>query len=256
MTLKSFLLLLFFILSACAGTHQPSELKNNSSDPFEPFNRAVFSFNTVTDEYVFRPVINSYRYLVPKPTRTGVSNIFDNINEPISLSNNLLQGHFKRAGITTARIIINTIAGFFGAYDVAEKWGFPKEKTGFSDTLGVWGVPSGPYLVLPFFGPSDIRSATGLGVDIFLNPMTYTAYNRHKKEVSYFFNAEVALGAIIAYDNAVDLLDDLKKNSLDFYVATRSMYQQYRDARIRRLSTDSSKEANEDVLYEFSLDDE
>ena len=248
---------LFLTLCACASVPADSEQRaayEKNNDPLEPMNRAVYAFNLKADDYLLRPVINGYRFVVPLSLRQSISNAFDNLNSPISASNQILQGRFKQAAVTVARLVVNTIAGFVGFYDVAARMGLEKEKTGFADTLGVWGVPSGPYLMLPLLGPSDMRDTTGLAGDFFLNPMTYATRNNGNRDFERFVWSETGINALVSYDNAVDLLDDLRKNSLDSYASMRSMYQMYRQEKIARLSGKQPTE-DEKPSYEFSLDD-
>ena len=245
------------MLSACASVPtDPDEyaVYKQNNDPIEPFNRVIYDFNLVADDYVLHPVIKGYRAITTPAFRKGVVNFFDNLNAPVSLTNNILQGSPEKTGITAARLVINTVAGFFGVFDVAEKLGLPKEKTSFADTLGVWGVPAGPYLVLPLLGPSDVRDASGMTADYFFNPMTYVSWNTGNKDFTRFLWTEMAVGAVAQYENAADLLADFRKNSLDSYAAVRSMYQQYRKQKIAALSGKNIQETAA-PSYEFSLDE-
>lgn len=245
------------MLSACASVPTDPEeyaVYKQNKDPIEPFNRVIYDFNLAADDYVLRPIIDGYRAVTTPSFRKGVINFFDNLNAPVSLTNNILQASPKRTGVTVARLVINTIAGFFGVFDVAEKLGLPKEKTSFADTLGVWGVPSGPYLVLPFLGPSGLRDASGMTADYFFNPMSYVSWNTGNKDFSRFLWTEMGIEAVAQYENAADLLTDFRKNSLDSYAAVRSMYQQYRKQKIADLSEKKQSE-NMPASYEFSLDE-
>ena len=134
-------------------------------DPLEGFNRGVYKFNAVFDELVFLPVVDAYETVTPEFARTGVSNFFTNVGEIITFANEVLQLKFKEAGMTVFRFTANTLVGFFGFFDVTSYEGIPRTKEDFGQTLGYWGVGDGPYLVLPFLGPSNLRDATGYATD-------------------------------------------------------------------------------------------
>lgn len=134
-------------------------------DPIEGLNRRVYRFNAQFDRYVYLPAVRTYVWATPSPVRTGVSNVFNNLRDIPNLGNSLLQGKFERSGQTTARLLFNSTFGLAGIFDVAEKMGLPQQDEDFGQTLGVWGVPPGPYIVIPFLGPSSLRDGTGRAVD-------------------------------------------------------------------------------------------
>lgn len=137
-------------------------------DPLEPWNRRVYHFNQRFDEWVLLPVVNTYQAVTPRVVRTGVSNFFNNLADVGSLANSLLQLKGKRSMETTARVLFNSTFGLLGFWDVASHMGLPRHREDFGQTLGAWGVPPGPYLVLPFLGPSSLRDATGLVTDFLI----------------------------------------------------------------------------------------
>lgn len=145
------------LLSGCATVQNP--------DPLEPVNRATFALNEGLDRVVMKPAATAYQAAVPQPVRTGVSNFFANLGDPWSGINLLLQGRVKAGLSDFARFGANTTVGLLGVRDVATDWGLPRHGQGFSDTLGAWGVGGGAYLVLPLFGPSDLRGAAALPVN-------------------------------------------------------------------------------------------
>ena len=155
-----------FALGGCASTGNPS-------DPLEPLNRTIYKFNDGVDNLFAKPAAEIYRGLVPEIVRTGVSNFFSNINDVIVALNGLLQGKFTQAALDVARITVNTTVGLLGTIDVATEMGLEKHNEDFGQTLGYWGLGSGPYLVLPFVGPSSVRDAVGWFVDIKTDPKTY-----------------------------------------------------------------------------------
>jgi phospholipid-binding lipoprotein MlaA len=137
----------------------------NPADPLEPFNRAMFSFNDSVDRAVLKPVAQGYRSVVPDLVRTGVSNFFSNLEDAWICVNNLLQGKFEDGGEDLGRFVFNSTFGLAGIFDFATDAGFQKHNEDFGQTLGKWGVGSGPYLVLPFLGPSTARDGLALLVD-------------------------------------------------------------------------------------------
>jgi phospholipid-binding lipoprotein MlaA len=138
-------------------------------DPLEPFNRSMYNFNAGFDHYVFLPVVTGYEYVMPDFAETGVTNFFSNLAEVKHLINNVLQGEAKDSGVTLSRFAINSTVGVLGLWDPATKMGLFVREEDFGQTMGKWGVNNGPYLVLPFFGPSTIRDAGGLAFDYTVN---------------------------------------------------------------------------------------
>lgn len=152
------------LVAGCATTQQTERVAK--IDPFESINRAVFTFNENADEYVIKPAAEAYQFVLPEFVRTGVTNFFSNIGDIFVAVNNLLQGKPGNAANDIGRFLVNSTIGILGLFDVATEAGLEKNKEDFGQTLGVWGVPSGPYVVLPLFGPSSIRDTAGLVVDI------------------------------------------------------------------------------------------
>jgi len=134
-------------------------------DPWEPMNRGIYNFNARFDRAIFLPTVRGYRAFTPDIVEKGVSNFFSNLGEVNNFVNNILQLQLKSSAITLSRFVVNTTIGVAGLWDPAEKFGMHQQKEDFGQTLGYWGVGSGPYLVMPFLGPSSLRDATGVGVD-------------------------------------------------------------------------------------------
>lgn len=218
-------------------------------DPLEPLNRGIFEFNRIVDGLVLEPATQIYTFAVPEPARNSVSNFLANLRSPVVFANHLLQGERERAGVTVGRFMINSTMGIFGLFDFASVVGMaPREDADFGQTLGVWGVGAGAYLVLPLFGPSTIRDAGGLVVDSFVfDPFPYVA------------DEEVRLARLGA--TAVDtryrfgpLIDDLEASSLDFYVAVRSAFLQNRASRIR--TGEQVIDEDYESIFEEDFDDD
>src|SRR5271169_5574926 len=162
-------LLAALALSACAGRQTPKP----DYDPWETMNRKVFWFNDKADQYVLEPVAKGWNYVVPVRAQRCVSNFFNNLRFPIVFTNDLLQGKPHKALEAVARLEINTFIGGLGLFDVAADYGVPPQDEDTGQTFGVWGIPPGPYLVLPLLGPSSPRDAVGLAGDAALNFYTY-----------------------------------------------------------------------------------
>lgn len=141
----------------------------DSVDPWEGFNRGVFKFNDTVDRYTLKPIAKGYQWVTPEIVQTGVSNVFDNLGELQNFGNNVLQLNFRDAGIDTARFAFNSVFGIVGIFDVATKMGLERSDQDFGLTLAHWGVPSGPYLVIPFLGPSTVRDAPAKIPDYFMS---------------------------------------------------------------------------------------
>jgi len=159
------------LLAGCAAN--PTKYPASPNDPLQGFNRGVYRFNDVLDRNVAKPVAKAYRSVTPQPVRTGIGNFIANLRMPGTLVNDLLQGKFRAALSDTGRLLLNTTMGIGGLFDVATRAGIDHNDEDFGQTLGKWGVPAGPYLVIPFLGPSDFRDAPARAVDAYSNPATY-----------------------------------------------------------------------------------
>ena len=203
------------------------------NDPLEPMNRAIFSFNMAFDKVLLRPIAIGYRAVLPAPARESATNFLDNLESPVILLNDLLQGKPGRAGNTFARFGINSVIGFFGFFDPAESMGIERHDEDFAQTLGSWGVGSGPYLVLPFLGPLPPRDTFGFAVDIFTDPLTYLLWDHRTTRIAYY-----GIDIVDQRHQVIDELDELEKSSVDYYAAIRSLYRQRMNSLIRDGETD------------------
>lgn len=158
-------------LAGCAATSGPADDHSAAVDPLEPFNRSVHAFNDTVDQAVLRPVAKGYETVVPEPVRFAVGNFFGNLADVWTAVNQLLQGKPIEATSDLYRVLINSTLGLAGVVDLASAIGIEKHHEDFGQTLAVWGVPSGPYLVLPFLGPSTLRDAPARAVDIVADPL-------------------------------------------------------------------------------------
>lgn len=200
------------------------------ADPLEDVNRATFAMNEFVDDVLLEPVARGYRNFTPPPVRTGVRNFLQNLRSPINIANQILQGDLKGAGNDIARVVLNTTFGAAGLVDVATAVGFEYEKEDFGQTLASWGFDHGAYLVLPIAGPSSVRDGIGLLVDSYADPLRLYLFNTHEEEWYY---ARVAATAVDQREALLDVLEDLQKNSFDYYAALRSVYTQKREDEVR-----------------------
>ena len=224
-------------LAGCATTAGRGEAMNPSGaaaqqpspDPLEPTNRRLFGLGQFLDKTLVRPIAMGYRRLTPRPIRKAVHNVLQNLDEPVVLANDLLQGRLAAGARTTTRFALNSTVGIAGTFDPARRAGIPHHDNGFADTLGRYGVTAGPYLYVPVVGPSSVRDLIGAGVDIALDPLTWTQFH-HSQTVS-----RVNLGlTVLDSRTAVDReLRNLKQTATDPYATIRSVYLQKRAADIR-----------------------
>ena len=232
--MRSAAVVVFGLLLVCTGCATSSsdppagDEADSDNDPAEGVNRAIFKANLAADHAVMRPVAQAYTDHVPEVVQTGVHNVVQNLKEPAVAVNDLLQGNVKHAWQSAQRLAVNTTVGAAGMVDIAAKWGLPPHKSDFGQTLAVWGVGEGPFVELPLLGPSNPRDALGTVVDLALNPLTFVGGAP----------ATVA-GAATGGANFVDKraehlhdLDELERNSLDYYATLRSVYRQHREAEI------------------------
>ena len=212
------MVMLVFLLSSCSTTG------SSKNDPLEPMNRAIFQFNEVVDDNIFEPVAKTYKYITPDPVETGVSNFFSNIGEVSTIANDVFQFKFKQAGYDFLRFSINTTIGVLGIFDVATSVGLKKNNEDFGQTLGYWGIPQGPYLVLPFFGASTFRDAPGLYADMQISPI-----NQLDNEEELTLNALNAISTRARLLRATKILDTAAK---DKYIFIRESYLQKRESMV------------------------
>jgi phospholipid-binding lipoprotein MlaA len=193
-----------------------------TNDPFEPTNRAIFEFNRTADRYVIKPVAQGYREVVPEPGRRALRNFLDNLRQPVVFANNIMQGEVSRAFVTLARFTVNSTVGGLGLFDVATDQGYPRQQGDFGQTLFVWGVPDGPFLMLPLLGPSNPRDAIGYGVDAVMDPFGYWA------DSTAFDISRTGARGIDQREQVIEELDNIERTSIDFYATIRSLWRQSR----------------------------
>lgn len=201
------------LLSGCSTTTGPA----NPADPLESMNRSIYSFNEGVDEAVFKPVATAYQTVTPRVARQGVSNFFDNLGDAWSFVNNVLQGQGQGAYNSMVRFSVNTVLGIGGLFDIASEAGIERHKQDFGQTLGRWGMPTGPYLVLPFWGPSTVRDSAGLVVDAF-------GYPANSMDDVRWRNSLFGLRMVNNRANLLKAGDVLDSVALDKYSLVRDVY--------------------------------
>jgi phospholipid-binding lipoprotein MlaA len=216
-----FIIIVISLLNqGCASITEDGDV----NDPLESTNRNIYQFNEKVDKYLLKPAAHGYQKL-PGPVQTGTHNVFMNLNDVLVIANDAMQLDIEQLGSDTLRFSVNTIFGIFGLIDMGTPMGLPKHETSFADTLGHWGVGSGPYIVLPVLGPSSVRDAPSLIVDFFLHPASLISPT----------SAVVGLATVRTVDarsellKATDMRDQL---ALDPYIFTRESYYQWRQNRI------------------------
>jgi phospholipid-binding lipoprotein MlaA len=224
------LLLAGLLMTGCAAMPDPKDPEavadfEQINDPIEPFNRGIFEVNQALDKAIIKPIALVYRDYTPDAFQNAVHNMLNNLRSPIILANDLMQGKLRRAWDTLARFLINSTMGFGGLGDPAYQLGFTFHNEDFGQTLAVWGIPDGPYIILPVLGPSNPRDTVGLVVDALIDPLNIWLSNTNREELIF------ARGAVQGIDERarnIDTLDELEKSSLDFYASVRSLYGQRR----------------------------
>jgi len=256
--MKKLIILIFLTslisFSAHAGSEGQEELSKNSSsevkDCFEGINRGIFAFNQVLDNAVFEPLAKGYR-LLPSPIRSGTSNFLSNLSLVVTVPNNVLQGDIGLAGKNTARFAVNSTIGILGLFDPATKLGLNDySKEDYGQTLGRWGVGEGCYIVLPVLGPSTARDTIGslanyMGGDAWYN-ITVGQDTHYVSDFDYY--ASKGADGIDFRAKNLEAINNLEKNSIDFYASVKSLYLQDRKKRI--LNSDAIIETQDDSDWE------
>ena len=230
-------IVLYSVVSPCtesdkvttsSGEFETSYFEDEIYDPFEPINRAIFSFNNVADKIILEPAAKGYKKL-PSPIQSGIGNFLSNLKMPLVIVNQILQGQGSNAVESTGRFIVNTTAGIFGLIDVADKVGLEEKEEDFGQTLAKWGVGDGFYIVLPIFGPSNVRDTTGIILTYVTDPINAYAVNEGE---AWILPVRTATNAVDQRSKIIDEVNALRDNSVDYYAAVRSAYYQNRKAAI------------------------
>jgi len=227
------------------GSWSSARADGENHDPIEPVNRGIFWFNDKVDTYVLAPVATVWDKVLPSRVQRSISNFFTNLRFPIVTLNDLLQAKFKHAASDVGRFAVNTTVGVAGFFDPASDWGLEYHDEDFGQTLGVWGVPPGPYLVIPILGPSDVRDGGGLVVDGFSTVYPWFV------DLIYTISAR-AVDVVNTRSLYLKQVEEAKAASLDYYAAVRSAYLQRRKSLVNDGAT-APKDETEDL---YSIDKE
>jgi phospholipid-binding lipoprotein MlaA len=212
----------------------------NPTDPLEPMNRSIFKFNEAVDGAVLKPIATGYKVAVPAPVRQGVTNFFSNLGDIWSMFNHVLQFEIANAGKTAARLGINTILGIGGIFDIATDAGITPPKADLGQTFGKWGIPSGPYVVLPIFGPSTVRDSTGTITATYYDPVNLIADNATR-------NVTTAVRIVDIRSQLLSATDAVDGIALDKYSFFRDVYLKRRQSLIKPQAQNAT--AEEDIDY-------
>jgi len=227
------------LLSACAGRQPPQP----DYDPWQGFNRKMFAFNDALDEYAMEPAARGWNYVVPGAVQHALTHFFNNLRFPIVFVNDILQGKPHKTAEELARFQINTFMGGLGFYDLAADFGLPLQDEDSGQTFGVWGIGPGPYLVLPFFGPSNPRDTVGLGADAALAFYTYFV------PVPFATLGATGINIINERSRYLDEVKNAKEASLDYYIFVRNAYVQRRWKQVNDVISGSATPQEEQELY-------
>ena len=222
-------------VSTDSADFNTSNYEDEVFDPLEPVNRAIFSFNNFADKIILEPAAKGYKKL-PSPVQSGIGNFLNNLKLPLVVVNQLLQGQGKNAAESSGRFIVNSTAGLFGLIDVAEKIGLEQKQEDFGQTLATWGVGDGFYIVLPIFGPSNVRDTAGMILTYTTDPIN--AYAVREGE-AWILPLRTATNAVDKRSKIIDEVNALRNNSIDYYAAVRSSYYQNRKAAVSNLDDKS-----------------
>jgi phospholipid-binding lipoprotein MlaA len=228
-------LALVLLLAGCATRPPASEPEalaeyQQTNDPAEPFNRAMYAVHQELDRFVLRPVAVGYRAVVPTPVRTGIRNVLGNLRTPVILANDMLQGEPRRAGDTLGRFLINSTLGVAGIFDVAgDHFGVRAHTEDYGQTLARWGLGEGPYLFIPVLGPSNPRDLAGFGLGIAADPLTWFGQGTVVDVLTYTRSGATVVDT---REGLIETLDDVERSSLDSYATIRSAYRQRRAVQI------------------------
>jgi phospholipid-binding lipoprotein MlaA len=276
MTYRLLFLALCIFCSACAA--RPTRVETTAqaaqtNDPLEPYNRSVMKLNGKLTTYLIRPVVTVYRALLPKPIRNGLANISANARAPLVFVHDVLQAEPSRAFQTLGRFLMNTTAGLGGTFDVAARAGVPAHDEDAGQTFARWGMPSGPYLMLPLLGPSTLRDTFGFATDMFADPLRYVlrsptvprsfgasplgtgvALSQQGSNVRSQIGTGLLIVSLLSQlDQNIDRLGELDRGALDPYIALRESYRQYRAAEIANGKSGPPKAEDDPLAGELDV---
>lgn len=214
---------------ACVAAPATAFAQEGPRDPWEGFNRGMFAVHEAVDQAVVEPVARGYRAVTPEPVRNTVRNFLRNLRSPVTLANDLLQGSPDRAGTTMARLTINSTVGVLGLFDPATGMGFERHEEDFGQTLAVWGVGEGPYIFIPLMGPTNLRDGTGRIIDMAFDPFTWVG----GEDFNDVRVARAITTGLVARESVIEVVDDIRRDSLDPYASIRTSYGLLRESAVQ-----------------------
>ena len=236
-------IIILFFLNGCASSPDTSGKQEN--DPFESINREIYAFNDGADEYIIGPIAHAYRDIVPNPIRDSIRNFLLNLKTPLSAINATLQGDFTRGITAVGRFAVNSTAGVLGLFDVANYVGLEPVDEDVGQTLGAWGIEPGPYLILPFLGPSSTRDLAGKVGDWLIDPLGLYLIREDYEDFLLATKVTKALDTRVQLDGVIE---GTRVNSLDPYAIMRTMYLQ------RRAKQIANEESENSSIYDIDID--
>lgn len=237
------MLLAAVLLGGCAA--RAPHVVPEENDPWEPFNRKMFWFNDKLDVHVLEPAAKGWNFIFPRPVQRSVNNFFTNIRFPVVAMNDLLQGKVRASAVDVGRFGINSTVGVLGFFDPAAHWGLEGHDEDFGQTLGVWGLGPGPYLVLPVIGPSDVRDGIGLGVD--------TVFSVTPFFIEWFWTTGARVIDVINFRAMIlEEVRTAREAAIDYYAFVRSAYFQRREALIEDRTTGPGERGLPEDIYDIS----
>ena len=239
MDLKKFVLVCAVGLLAAGCASSENQEAATADDPLEPMNRYFFNFNQKLDRNAALPAATFYTDTMPNPARRGIHNFLDNLSGPVNVVNDVLETQFGNAGKAAARFVVNTTIGVAGIFDVASGWGLPARNRDFGETLGGYGVPQGPYLVLPFRGPTAVRDLGGNYIDGFFSPLYYFHVQYTGKQ--YVGLVKSTIGSVDNRAQNIVTYRDIERASVDFYATMRDYYRQRRQRQVEDKSAPTAE---------------
>jgi len=235
----SLLTMMLLAQSACTSTNGTAK----NVDPFEPINRPIYKFNDITDRYLLRPLGQGYNFILPQTARNGVGNFYDNLTYPVTIVSGLFQGKVAQAGSDTLRFLLNSTFGIFGFIDVATPGGLERHDEDFGQTFAKWGIPQGPYIVIPLLGPSTVRDGIGIFANVQVNPLVQMSNTsvRDKLLILWYIESRAALIGP----------DEIIQDAFDPYLFVRDAYLQNRQFLINDSKTPTNDFFEDDFEDEF-----
>jgi len=239
MDLKKLVLVCAVGLLAAGCASSENQEAAAADDPLEPMNRYFFDFNQKLDRNAALPAATFYTATMPNPARRGIHNFLDNLGGPVNVVNDILETQFGNAGKAAARFLVNTTIGVAGIFDMATDWGLPARNRDFGETLGGYGVPQGPYLVLPFRGPTAMRDIGGDYIDGFFSPLYYFHVQYTGKQ--YVGLIKSTIGSVDNRAQNIVTYRDIERASVDFYATMRDYYRQRRQRQVEDKSAPTAE---------------